>query len=61
MGDGYSLEAAIEEYADFAAGARLDEGDDDRPAPAGGEAAVAQQNEASLQEVNKLMAGMRFR
>lgn len=59
--DGYSLEAALTEYAEFAAGARVDTSDGDSPAPARGEAAVAQQNEASFQEVTKLMAGMSFR
>lgn len=58
--DGFSLAGAINEFAEFAAGARDDE-DDGGPVAATAEAEVARQNESSLQEVNKLMAGMSFR
>lgn len=56
--DGFSLAGAVNEFAEFAAGGH---DDDDGPVAASAEAEVGAQNEASYQEINALMAGMRFR
>lgn len=57
--DGLSFAGALNEYEDFAAGAV--DGEEASPVAATAEAEVAAQNEAALEEINQLMAGMRFR